>query len=251
MTVGDPRYERVVLITANTTIEDPDNWRFAIEVWRWLGEPEWHVVTDGRHPMQVGRDRSCVPNNRWAVCSQELKIKVVKEYMAPRWSPESSVLVFGYDPDDTERLGATTAGWAPWECRYPLIETTTFKWEVFDRWDERGIRHPRLYDLSPRPAHANCGGGCVRGGQAAWEAKLRNDPDGPFGYAWWEAQEEESRAFLGKDVAIMRHRGGRKVGQPLTLREFRERLELTPTLFDATDWGPCGCYPEGVPVAGP
>ena len=57
----------VTLLTADTTIEDPDNWRFATQAWEWLGCPEWIRLTDGRHPMQAGRDARAVPNNRWAI----------------------------------------------------------------------------------------------------------------------------------------------------------------------------------------
>ena len=50
-----------------------------------------------------------------------------------------------------------------------------------------------------------------------------------------------SRNLLGKDVSILRDRVGGPV-KPLTLREFRERLEQQPGLFDADDWGACACF---------
>ena len=56
----------VHLITADTAIEDDDNWRFAEEVWEYLGRPTWHRIRDGRTPMEVGRDERVVPNNRMA-----------------------------------------------------------------------------------------------------------------------------------------------------------------------------------------
>jgi hypothetical protein len=56
----------LILLTADTRAEDPDNWRFASEVVDDLGLPrhQWIVLADGRTPMQVGRDLKCVPNNR-------------------------------------------------------------------------------------------------------------------------------------------------------------------------------------------
>lgn len=33
-------------------------------------------------------------------------------------------------------------------------------------------------------------------------------------------------------------------GVPLTLRSFRERVESQPSLFDADDWGGCGCFAD-------
>jgi len=47
----------------------------------------------------------------------------------------------------------------------------------------------------------------------------------PERYAFHEAKEQEMREFLGKDISILRHRGGEKKGQPMTLREFREKVE--------------------------
>ena len=49
-----------------------------------------------------------------------------------------------------------------------------------------------------------------------------------------------SRAELGKDVSILRDRTDGTL-KPLTLRAFRERIERQPSMFDADDWGACGC----------
>lgn len=47
--------------------------------------------------------------------------------------------------------------------------------------------------------------------------------------------------MLDRDVSILsEQRQGHKV--PLTLRSFRERQESQPGLFDADDWGGCGCF---------
>ena len=59
-------------------------------------------------------------------------------------------------------------------------------------------------------------------------------------YLDWEAEEQQSRDMLGKDVSILRDRNGR-TAKPLTLRTFRERIERQSSMFDADDWGACGC----------
>ena len=230
-------HPEVVLLTADTTIEDEDNWRFAKEVAADIGSPEWVILRDGRNPMQVGRDRSCIPSNWMKVCSQELKTKPMRAYIEARWTPEECVILLGYDWTEGPRIEAALPKWAPYQVECPLAaEPFLEKPQVLNRMRERGIEPPRLYATGA--PHANCGGGCVRSGQAAWKRLLDWNPER---YREWEAEEEESRAFLGKDVAILKHRSGPQKGKALTLRDFRLRLQAQPSLFDPTDEGACGC----------
>jgi hypothetical protein len=55
----------VVLLAADTLVEDPDNWRFGYQVAERLGVPITRLA-DGRTPMQVGRDDRVVTNNLMA-----------------------------------------------------------------------------------------------------------------------------------------------------------------------------------------
>lgn len=82
-----------------------------------------------------------------------------------------------------------------------------------------GIEPPRLYKLGFE--HNNCGGGCVLGGQAQWAHLLRVMPER---YAWHEEQERLTRQHIGKNVAILRDRRGKKT-VPMTLEAYRIRLE--------------------------
>ena len=98
------------------------------------------------------------------------------------------------------------------------------------------IEPPRLYGAGF--SHANCGGACVRAGQASWKLLLDWNRDR---FLDWENEEQITRDYLGKDVAIMKESiNGNAV--PLTLRRFRERIEEQPALFDKDDWGTCGCF---------
>lgn len=233
--VAEHGAESVVLLTADTRAEDDDNWRFAEEVASLLG-CEWVRLADGRTPMQVGRDERCVPSNRMAVCSKILKRKLLDKYRAEHFDPAGTVVYLGYDWTEPHRVEAARQHWVPWDVQCPLTEPP-YLWpqQILDGWRERGIEPPRLY--SQGFAHANCGGACVRGGQAQWELLLRvNRPR----YLEWEAEEERTRAELGKDVAILRDRTGGTVTS-LPLLTFRERLERQPSLFDADDIGACGC----------
>ena len=282
--------QNVVLLTADTRAEDSDNWRFAQEVVDRLG-CEWVRLSDGRTPMQVGRDRSCVPNNRMAVCSQILKRDLLDSYRNEHYDPSSCIAYLGYDWTEDNRVRAAQKYWAPWTVECPLTEPPLlWKNDILALFRQRGIEPPRLYDLGF--SHANCGGACVRGGQAQWSLLLQvNRPR----YLAWEAEEEETRRVLGKDVSILRDRskptfkrasrcdclwadtdpdefvsGGGEIPdppfcekcdctghfggdalvnpattRPLTLRAFRERIERQPSLFDADDWGACGCLMDG------
>lgn len=232
----------VTLLTADTLAEDEDNWRFAREVVAALG-CRWVILTDGRRPMQVGLDERVVPNNRMAVCSRVLKRELIRSHLDANYDPVDSVVYLGFDWTEPERHERAIAPWAPWTIESPLLEPPYVgKLELLDLFRARGIEPPRLYRQGF--AHANCGGACVRGGQAQWELLHRVNP---ARYAEWEAEENRSRAALSKDVSILRDRRGGTVA-PLTLTAFRERIEASPTLFDADEWGACGCsdyFPVG------
>lgn len=65
------------------------------------------------------------------------------------------------------------------------------------------------------------------------------------GREWNRGEALEAAAYatkaLDKDVSILkRTSNGEPV--PLTLRKFREELELQPSMFDALDFGGCGCF---------
>lgn len=225
----------VTLLTADTRAEDDDNWRFGREVATELG-CEWVILADGRTPMQAGRDERCVPNNRMAVCSRILKRQLLDKYRAEHFDPAGTIVYLGYDWTEQHRVDAARKHWAPWTVECPLTSPPyLWKNQLLDLFRERGIEPPRLYGQGFQ--HANCGGACVRGGQAQWSLLLRvNRPR----YLEWEAEEEATRGLLGKDVSIMREEVRREV-RPLTLRKFRERVDIQPGLFDADDWGACGC----------
>jgi hypothetical protein len=133
-----------------------------------------------------------------------------------------------------ERLRASLAPQLTWFplCERPYVD----KCHIADMLKEIGIKVPRLYDLGF--SHNNCGGGCVKAGQAHWAHLFFTLPER---YKIWEEKEEDIRSHLDKDVAILRVRRGEQ-STPMTLRAFRERLETGDTNYDKDDWGGCGCF---------
>lgn len=149
--------------------------------------------------------------------------------------------IAGRQGPDPHRLPAIEAGWLPYTVKSPLAHPPYIaKGQMVDHARRAGLEPPAAYEHGF--PHANClDQGCVRGGQAYWELLLRKRPDV---YAKTEAEEQEIRQTeWGKDAAMLRSRIG-GTSTPVTLTEFRERLEQQPALFDELEWGGCGCFTE-------
>lgn len=86
----------------------------------------------------------------------------------------------------------------------------------------------------------NCGGGCVKAGQAHWAHLWRMRPET---YARWEREEAEFIAWYGKKITILKDRAGGGPRRPITLAAFRQRLERGEA-YDTDDWGGCGCFSQ-------
>ncbi|MFD8088722.1 hypothetical protein [Streptomyces malaysiensis] len=285
--------ENVTLLFADTLIEDPDLYRFNDQASAKLGVPVTRVA-DGRTPWQVFEDRRWLGNTRIAQCSWELKQLVCAQWLAANADPASTVLYLGIDWTETHRIRAIVMGYAhtidgckkikaggktvtlcgslfdgegkrlpgpgcpnllpvAWAVDFPLTRPPyTDKRDLVTEAKAAGLPTPRMYDLGFE--HANCGGSCVKGGQAQWARLLDVFPER---YAKAEAAEEKMRRLLGKDVSILRDRRGGKT-KPLTLAALRERIERSqaaqPDLFslepvDPDDWGGCGCFTDAAEAA--
>ena len=213
----------MTLLFADTHAEDVDNYRFLRDAEQQLGLPVVRI-SEGRTPEQVFEDEHFLGNNRVALCSQKLKIDPARRWVKERYpDPASCVLYVGIDNGEPERIPAIAAGWAPYEVKFPL---TWPKYQHLRKDDllvwsrAEGLEPPRMYDLGF--SHANCGGRCVRAGQAHWLHLLEVWPDR---YADAEAFEQRIRAQLGKDVAHLRASHAGK-SHPLTLAQLRRRADI-------------------------
>jgi 3'-phosphoadenosine 5'-phosphosulfate sulfotransferase (PAPS reductase)/FAD synthetase len=225
--------EGMTLLFADTLMEDEDLYRFIDEAAGDVGAPLVKIA-DGRNIWQVFRDERFLGNTRVDPCSKILKRNLLRRWLEEHCDPATTVVYLGIDWTEAHRFTSAKKRWAPWTVEAPLCEKPYIdKRDALATLRLRGIRPPRLYEMGF--PHNNCGGGCVKAGQAQFARLLQQLPDR---YAEWERNEEELRQELG-DVAILRDRTDGTT-KPLTLADLRRRIEASQEI-DTFDWGGCGC----------
>jgi len=234
--IGQHGTENVTLLFADTLIEDEDLYAFNDAASTQLGVPITRVA-DGRDPWQVFEDKRWLGNTRLAQCSHLLKQKTCRDWLTTHADPADTTLYVGIDWTEEERMAGIIRGWAPWTVDAPLTRPPIrHKGQLLVEARAAGLPVPRLYRLGF--AHNNCGGACVKGGQAQWARLLEVFPER---YARAEAAEARMRALLDKDVSFLRDRTGGTT-KPLTLAALRARIEEQPDQLDLFDEGGCGCF---------
>lgn len=207
----------LVLLFADTRVEDGDLYRFLTDSAAQLGVPVTRVC-DGRTPFEVFADQRFLGNSRLAPCSAHLKQKPCRKWLEQHANPADTILYVGIDWSEAHRTPAIERGWAPWQVRFPMCEPPHItKTAMLDHARALGVRPPRLYDLGF--THNNCGGACVRAGKKQWTHLLRTFPNR---YQQAEQGEQRLRADLG-DVTILRERRSGQTHR-LTLTELRQRV---------------------------
>ena len=236
--------EDLVLLFADTKMEDEDLYRFVREAAVDVGG-RWVTVTEGRDPWEVFFDERFLGNTRIDPCSKILKRLPLRRWIKTNCDPTDTVVYLGISWDEAHRFEAAQKYWDPWVTASPLLQAPYLtKTDHMNALAEAGITPPQLYTLGF--PHNNCGGFCIKAGQAQFKLLYETMPDR---YQFHEIREEQLRQHLGADVAILRDRTGGAT-KPMTLRTFRERLETGAGQCDMFEWGGCGCftpleYPEG------
>lgn len=231
------------LLFADTLIEDEDLYRFVEQAAADVGGT-FHRLAEGRDPWTVFRDERFLGNTRADPCSKILKRQFLRAHIERHFDPADTVVYIGIDWTEEHRFVAARKHWTPWPVEAPLCEAPYLsKGDILQALKARGIEPPRLYKMGF--PHNNCGGFCIKAGQAHFRLLLKSMPER---YAHHERKEQELRAYLGKDVAILRDRTGGKV-RPMTLKEFRERVEGNGQI-DEFEWGGCACFEEPKPESG-
>lgn len=226
--------DNLTLLFCDTRMEDEDLYRFVREAAVNVGG-ELVTLTEGRTPWEVFRDERFLTHAA-DPCSKILKRQIADRWFAEHCDPASCVRYVGIDWTEEHRFTRLRDRLAPWRVEAPLCEAPYLAPDEVLTWMAReGLRPPRLYAMGF--AHNNCGGFCIKAGHGHFATLLRELPER---FAWHEEQERQLRLTLGPSAAILRDRTGGTT-RPLTLREFRERIEAghQPDLFDI---GGCGCF---------
>jgi hypothetical protein len=199
-------------------------------------------IADGRSPWEVFRAERFIGNSRIDPCSKLLKRVLLDRWVKANCTPDATHH-FGLDWSEPARVTRFVAAMQPLRVECPMMEAPRFtKAELASDALRLGVAPPRLYAWGF--PHGNCGGFCIKAGQAGAKRLLDTRRD----YFLYNEQEESGlREHLGKDVSILRDRRGGKP-RTLPLSVLRERLETTG-LFDASDRGECSCF--GTPEVRP
>lgn len=229
--------DSVTLLFADTNIEDEDLYRFLKEAAADVGGNLVWLDNDGKTPWDVFREVRFLGNTRVAPCSHKLKQEPARQWVVDNCTPQDTVIYVGIDWTEEHRLAPVRAGWEPWTVRAPLCEEPLIsKDDLFKQLADAGIARPRLYEMGF--PHNNCGGGCVKAGQAHFKHLKRNLPER---FQEWADNEQGVRDYLGRDdIAILRDRSGGTV-KPLPLYELARRDNRSLGI-DEDDWGGCGCF---------
>ena len=229
--------ENVDLVFCDTKSEDADLYRLLDDAEKKLGIPIVRLA-DGRDIWQTFRDKKYLGNSRIDPCSDELKRKVLDKHRKEHYDQSNTTIVIGYTWDEPHRYERFEKIMSKkgWKTYAPMMEKPfLYKEEMLDEMIADGLRPPRLYALGAK--HNNCGGGCVKAGQAHWKWAYHAIPDV---FQHWKKKEQEMREYIGKDVSMMIQviNGEKKT---LTLAELERRI-IENESIDMFDFGACSCF---------
>jgi hypothetical protein len=227
----------VTLLVASTNYEASD-WQSFLTACICDLSCEAVILNDGRSIWDVFHDERFLGNTRVDVCSKVLKREPLRKWLEKNCDPEDTIVYLGFDWTEEHRLHRARERWLPWRVEAPLCDPPyTEKQSHIEELTKRGIPIPALYTAGF--PHNNCGGACVKAGQAQWAKLLTYDRER---YLDAEMHENKLREELG-DVAILRDRRGGTT-KPYTLEAFRHNLEGKGE-FERDDWGACSCMESG------
>jgi hypothetical protein len=228
----------IILLFTDTLTEDEDLYRFLDETTKEIGAT-FIRLCDGRDVWQVFRDVRFLGNSRIAPCTRILKQEPAKKWVLNNFSPEQVTLYVGIDWTEMHRLEKIQNNWSPFKILAPLCdEPFLSKDEMLLELEKKDIIRPRLYEYGF--SHNNCGGFCVKAGQAHFKNLLQTMP---ALYHYHEEKEKEMIKYLGKEVSILKRQKNKNTYR-LTLRDLRNEIENGSDEIDLFDFGGCGCFIE-------
>jgi 3'-phosphoadenosine 5'-phosphosulfate sulfotransferase (PAPS reductase)/FAD synthetase len=239
--------ENVVLLFADTLIEDEDLYTFNTKAEEILGVKITRVSVEIT-PWALFRKEGLIANNRFPICSVRLKREPLDEWMISNFEMledqsnfllEKAILYLGFDWTEEHRLADIRREKPGFKIEAPM------QWDpIWDKCKMRteaealGLPEQKLYKLGF--PHNNCGGRCVRAGISHWVHLYRMLP---ARFLEWEFEEqttmEDFRRRGIEPLTMLKDRRGGET-KNLSLRDLRLRIEAGEK-FDRNDWGGCGC----------
>lgn len=218
------RHSCDVLLFSDTGIEDEDLYRFLREGADYL-RSELVVVRASHSFDEMIIKHKSLPNNRMPFCSHVLKHEPARKWI--KANAPNADLVFGLDWTETHRRPRVEARWEGHRVFCPMMDPPLLdKCQMASEVKKLGIEPPRLYAMGF--PHNNCGGGCVRGGMAAWMLLYNRMPER---YAEWVEREK-----LIPGYTFLK----RKTKEGIVLLPLSELPHVKD--WDKYDWGGCGCF---------
>jgi 3'-phosphoadenosine 5'-phosphosulfate sulfotransferase (PAPS reductase)/FAD synthetase len=138
------RHGDAVLWFADTNWEDEDLYRFLNDLEQRWGVEILRWTNDGDNPMDVGKRKHIIPNQKIAPCSFELKIKQFKKYIKTVDKPVTVHL--GIDWSEQHRTAAPKRNYEAIEgvtVDFPLL-WKPYNYDNFATVKSWGIKIPRL-----------------------------------------------------------------------------------------------------------
>jgi hypothetical protein len=228
--------ENTILLFMDTLIEDDDNYRFLHESAENVGA-ELVVLADGRDPFQVYKDVKFMGNSRIDPCSRILKRELADKWIAKNYTVDTVRVHVGIDWTEEHRYTRMAERKLPWVYEAPLLEEPLLTKPQLLEWAKsEGLDPPRMYLHGFQ--HANCGGFCIKSGQAQFKKLYETWPER---YREMEEKELDVYTHIGAKRPFLRVVEAGEMNY-LTLREFREQFLDGAKQCDLFDWGGCGCF---------
>ena len=244
--------ENLVLLFADTLIEDDDLYEFNEQAAAMLGVPITRI-SEGITPWQLFRREGLIGNSRFPICSVILKrepldgwrrrncLSIAEEQQQTFWGDNKRpcTIYVGFDWSEENRVADLRRELAGWRIEAPMTEPPIWDKCRMEREARAiGLKIPKLYGLGF--PHNNCGGRCVRAGISHWVHLYRTLPDR---FLEWMHEETETAADFRtrgiEPLSILKDRRGGIV-RNLYLSDLKARIEAGER-FPSDEWGGCGC----------
>jgi hypothetical protein len=229
------------LVYCDTKCEDEDLYRFIDESVESFGV-ELVTLEDGRDIWQIYKDVRYMGNSRIDPCSRILKRELADKWVSENYEPDECVVSLGIDWSESHRIERLAPRKLPYVYNAPMCKAPyVTKADMLAKCRESGVKPPKLYEMGF--LHNNCGGFCIRSGQAQFAKLWKEKPDY---YLYCEGKEQEVFEEIGKEQPFLRVTENGKI-RYISLQDFRlEYLAKSDAQIDLFDWGGCGCFIDQV-----